>query len=159
MRALSLSLCLAALPALPLAAQSPRDAMFPTDASCYLRQYSRQHMADHPDQLVTQIAVGPEQGAFEADVLILKVAVYLRGSDERFLASAYCDNTGGTLSCGLEGDGGWFQMKPAKGGAVMLMVGRDPLGFEGARGFVTFGGGVSDDERFLIPRVPADACP
>jgi hypothetical protein len=156
MKALAALLILAALPA---QAQSPRQTLFPTDGSCYLRQYSNRHLADHPNQLVTQIALGPEYGQAEADVLILRVAVYARGSNERFTGSAYCENTGASLSCGLEGDGGRFSLSPGKKGALTMRVGRDPLGFEGSRGFLTFGGGVSDDETFLIPRVPADACP
>lgn len=146
-------------PAVPAMAQSPRQAMFPSDATCYLRQYSRDHLAGHPDQMVTQIAVGPDQGNWESDVLVLRVALYLRGSNERHMGHAYCENTGGALSCGLGGDGGWFTLQPARKGGLLMTVGRDPLGFEGARGFVSIGGPASDDDSFLIPPVPADACP
>ena len=86
------------------------------------------------------------------------MAVTLRGNPEHFMGYAYCDNTGGTLSCGLEGDAGWFQMKPTAKGAL-LMVGRDGIGFEGNSGFVELGGGRSDDESFALPKVPADSCP
>jgi hypothetical protein len=156
MRRLAAVLILAAL---PVAAQTPRQILFPHDGSCYLRQYSREHLATHPDQMVTQIALGPEYGQAEADVLVLRLAVQARGSAERFTASAYCDNAGDSLSCGIEGDGGLFTLTPGRKGALTMKVGRDPLGFEGARGFFTFGGGVSDDETFLIPPVPADSCP
>lgn len=156
MRLLTAVLILAALPA---QAESPRRAMFPSDGSCYLRQYSRDHLAKHPDQLVTQIAIGPANGQAEADVLILHVAVYVRGSDEQYRGNAWCENTGGSLSCNLEGDGGWFSLSPGNKGALDMKVGRAPLGFEGSSGFITFGADASDDDSFVIPKVPADACP
>lgn len=148
-----LSLLLSAPPAL---AESPRAAMFPNQTSCYLRQYSQAHLAGHPDQRVRQIALGPSDAPGRD--LVLRVAVSLRGLQERFVADAYCENTGGSLSCGLEGDGGWFTLTPAKQG-VKMKVGREPLGFEGETGFVSFGGGASDDDVFLIPPVAAEACP
>lgn len=160
MRRSALPLLLAVLPALaaPAFAESPRAALFPTDASCYLRAYDSAHLASHPDQLVKEIALGPEPGSFEADVLVLRVTVRLRGDAELRQADAYCENTGGTLSCGLEGDAGWFQLSPTAKGARME-VGRDGLGFEGETGFVELGGGQSDDEVFALPAVPADSCP
>lgn len=150
---IALTLMLSAPPAL---AQSPSEAMFPGGQGCYLRQYAQLHLVGHPDQLVRQIALGPSDAPGRD--LVLRLAVYLRGSDERFVADAYCENTGGSLSCGLEGDGGWFTLEPSRQG-VKMRVGREPLGFEGQSGFVTFGGGASDDDVFLIPAVPADACP
>lgn len=150
-----LPLLLLATPAL---AESPREALFPSDGACYLRFYDKAHLAQHPDQLVKEIAVGPEPSSMKAGQLVLRVAVSLRGNPEQFRGYAYCDNTGGTLSCGLEGDAGWFQMQPTAKGAL-LMVGRDGIGFEGDSGFVELGGGRSDDESFAMPRVPADSCP
>lgn len=152
---LILPLLLLATPAL---AQSPREAMFPSDASCYLRHYDKAHLAKHPDQLVKDIAIGPDPAGFQGRELVLRVLVSLRGQSELMMGYAYCENTGGALSCGMEGDAGWFQLTPnAKG--VKLSVGRDGLGFEGASGFVTLGGGESDDEVFVMPAVPADSCP
>lgn len=155
MRRLALALTLAATPAL---ADSPRAQMFPSDASCYLRQYDDAHLASHPDQMVTMIALGPDQGNWEADVLVLKIAVQLRDSSELFQSYAYCDTEGALLACQLEGDGGGFHLKPHARGPFM-MVGEEALGFEGADGFVTFGGGFTDDDAFILPLVPADSCP
>ena len=156
----SLPLCLLALPLLasPALAESPRDALFPSDGSCYLRHYDNAHLAKHPDQLVKDIAIGPDPAGFRSNPMVLRLTVSLRGQSELFLAYAYCENTGGALSCGLEGDAGWFQItKGAKG--AKIRVGRDGLGFEGASGFVTLGGGQSDDAVFVLPPVPADSCP
>lgn len=154
-----LSLAFACAIALPAAAEAVRWVMFPSDGACYLRQYSRDHLAANQNQMVTQIAIGPEYGQAEAAVLVLRVAVYVRGSDEQFRGSAYCDTRGGSLSCWLEGDAGQFSLTPAKNGAIKLQVGTSPLLFEGKRGYLGFGAEASDDNTFLIPRVPADACP
>lgn len=154
MRPLLALLCLAT----PALAESPRAALFPTDATCYLRHYTDAHLASHPDQLVREIAIGPEPGSFEADVLVLRVAVWLRGTSGRMMAYGYCENTGGALSCGLEGDAGWLMVEPTAKGA-RVTVGRDGMALEGDSGFVTLGGGHSDDAVFALPRVPADSCP
>lgn len=143
----------------PASAQSPRDAMFPSDTSCYLRQYSRDHLAKHPNQLVTGISIGPDQDQWESDILLLNLSVTLRGRDESFAGVAYCENTGGVLSCGLEGDAGWFMLKPRPKGAVLLSVGKDGISFEGNSSFVSLEGTRGDDREFLLPPVPADACP
>lgn len=144
--------------ALPAQAQSPRDALFPSDGACYLRHYDRAHLTAHPNQLVEEIAIGPEPGSMEADVLVLRLALYLRGRDEQFRAAAYCENDGAGLGCHLEGDAGWFVLEPGPKG-MRLRVGRDGLWFEGASGQVTLGGGQSDDAVLALKPVPADSCP
>lgn len=131
--------------ATPAFAESPRDALFPTERSCYQRQYDKAHLAKHPDQLVKTIAVGPEPGTMNARQLVLRVTVSLRGMAEQLLGYAYCENTGAVLSCGMEGDAGWFQIKPTAKGAL-IQVGRDGIGFEGDTGFVALGG----DESFAL---------
>ena len=45
--------CLLATPAL---GETPREAMFPSDGSCYRRQYSADHLAAHPAQRMEWIA-------------------------------------------------------------------------------------------------------
>ncbi|GAB1478325.1 hypothetical protein MASR2M74_08710 [Paracoccaceae bacterium] len=155
MRRLALALSLLATPAL---AESPRAAMFPSDASCYLRHYDKAHLASHPQQQVSEIAIGPQTGSFESDVLSLTVALSLRGVSEIYTRTAYCENTGGSLSCQMEGDAGWFTLTPRKKGAVLLEVGKGGLVFEG-RNFIYISGTMGDDREFLLPPVPADSCP
>lgn len=155
MRRLALALTLLATPAL---AESPRAEMFPSDASCYLRHYDKAHLAKHPQQQVREIALGPQTGSFESDVLSLTVALSLRGVPEIYSGTAYCENTGGSLSCQMEGDAGWFTLTPRKKGTVLLKVGKDGLGFEGSN-FITISGTTGDDREFLLPPVPADSCP
>lgn len=155
MRRLALALSLLATPAL---GQSPRDTMFPSDASCYLRHYDKAHLASHPQQQVREIAIGPQTGSFESDVLSLTVTLSLRGVPEIYSGTAYCENTGGGLSCQMEGDAGWFTLTPRRKGAVLMAVGKGGLVFEG-RNFIYISGTMGDDRDFLLPPVPADSCP
>lgn len=155
MRRLALLAALAASPAL---AQSPREAMFPSDGTCYLRHYDKGHMAAHPAQRVREIAIGPLSGSFGGDELILAVNVTLRDSPEIFTGAAYCENSADTLGCHLEGDAGWFTLHPRPGGKILLEVSRDGIGFEGSD-FIELSGNSGDDREFLLPPVPADSCP
>ena len=151
--AATLALCLAAAPAL---AQSPRDRLFPDDLGCYRRDYDAAHLAAHPDQLVKTIRLSADRPFSDERFLLLAVEILPRGG-EAVLAHAYCENTGGILSCGLEGDAGWLQLEPTAKG-LRAKVGRDGIGFETDTGFLTFGGGQSDDEVFALPRVDEEAC-
>lgn len=154
-RRLILALTLLATPAL---GQSPRQTMFPSDASCYLRHYDRAHLASHPQQRVSEIAIGPLSGSFESDVLSLSVQISLRDVDQIFTGTARCENTGGSLSCEMDGKAGWFTLTPRAKGAVRLDVGRGGLVLQD-RGFIYVSGELGDDRQFLLPPVPADSCP
>jgi predicted nucleic acid-binding Zn ribbon protein len=149
-RFLSVLTCCIALPA---------HAQVILPGSCYLRQYTRAHLAEHPDQTVTMIALGPETGAEEADAPILRLMVAVRGDGEFYRATAYCDGWGRRMDCMLEGDAGGFTLEPARDGAVRMTLARYGITFEGSGGFVTLEGDRGDDRVFLIPAVPADACP
>jgi len=68
-------------------------------------------------------------------------------------ATAYCDAAGAAaLTCGLEGDGGGFDLTLAKDGAVLLTVGRHGMWFEGMADFVEIRSDRGDDRVFLLPR-------
>lgn len=135
----------------PALALSPQDQMFPDRASCYARSYSKDHLAKHPAQQVTEIAVKPD---FEiADPMLgLRLWLRLRGvPGGTFEGFAYCENEGGsTLYCGLEGDAGAFVVTPAKGGSILVEVGRYGMSFENAAGFVTLERDQGDDRSFLL---------
>lgn len=148
---------LIALLAAPAMAQSPQEAIFPFDGYCYLRHYSSAHLAEHPDQRVREVALGPYPGFVNADAPMVKVVLSLRGGN-RYEATAYCENDGGALSCQLESDGGWFHLQPRPKGAVLFQVGRRGIAFEGAD-FLELSGTRGDDREFLLPHVPADSCP
>ena len=137
----------------PLAAQSPMDTMFPDKSGCYLRQYSPDHLAKHPEQRVTQIGL-----TAEADVafpmLGLWVDVTLRGQPGgEFLALAECENIEDTLYCTMEGDAGAFSIALRKDGAILVEVGRYGMTFENEAGFVTLEQQRGDDRSFLLQKV------
>lgn len=142
-------MCLAAF---PLAAQSPQDLMFPTRATCYAREYSAAHLAEHPAQRVTSIALTPADGTGTDPRLQLWVTLTVKDwPGEQLLALGYCENNGAdTLYCGMEGDAGGFTVTPAKGGAVLVSVSSLGMGFEGERGFVTLERTRGDDRQFLL---------
>jgi hypothetical protein len=142
--------------ALCCATAVPAHADIVLPGQCYLRQYSRDHLVQHPNQRVTQIAVGPEA---ETSDSILRVAVMLRGDREVYSGAAYCNQWGRKMDCAMEGDMGSFTLEPAKDGAVRLSVGLPGMSFEGATGFIDLAADRGDDRVFLIPPVPADACP
>jgi hypothetical protein len=98
----------------PLAAQAPTELMFPGKSGCYERQYSTDHLAGHPAQRVTEISLTAE-GSIADPMLGLWVHVTLRGAPGgSFEALAYCENEGGQIYCGMEGDAGGFTVAPAK---------------------------------------------
>lgn len=126
--------------------------MFPGASSCYARTYSKDHLAKHPAQRVTKIAVSPEAGSTDR-YLTLHVNIALRGvPGGQFEAYAYCENEGGHLYCGMEGDAGGFQISPAKGGAILVEVSSLGMGFENGSGFAVLERNSGDDRSFLLQR-------
>lgn len=104
---------------------------------CYARAYDADHMAKHPKQKVTAIALAyvpektfPEQPEPEkmwdqyadAPAFNATVAVTFKGDGRTALGSAYC-RTGSSkmLECGIEGDGGLFNVLLQNDGRVKLV--------------------------------------
>ncbi len=104
---------------------------------CYARAYDADHMAKHPRQKVTAIALTyvPEkifQGEPEPQKLWDQyadspafsaiVAVTLKGDDRVALGPAYC-RTGSSkmLECGIEGDGGLFNALLQDDGRIKIV--------------------------------------
>lgn len=138
----------------PVAAQSPQDRIFPGGKTCYARDYSAAHLAGHPQQRVSSIALTPDDAVSPDPRLELWVTITLRDQPgEQYLALAVCENSGDTVYCGLEGDAGGFTVEPAKGGAVLVRVTREGMSFEGENGFVTLESNRGDDRSFLLQPV------
>lgn len=143
----------------PAFGEGPRVDMFASNGACYLRQYSDSHMADHPNQLVTQIAVGPDYDTWaDAKGSILRLRIEVQSGVEVPLTYAYCEDSADAMICGLEGDAGGFILRP-RDGAILLEVADMGMSFDTMGGFLTLSGTEGDDRSFLIPAVPADACP
>lgn len=137
--------------ALPALAKSPQDQMFPGRDSCYARSYTEDHLATHPAQRVTEIAVIPDFTIADP-MLGLRVLVRLRGvPGGDFEAFAYCENEGAsTLYCGMEGDAGSFAITPAKNGAILIQVSSLGMSFENDSGFATLERNQGDDRSFIL---------
>ncbi|TAG17559.1 MAG: hypothetical protein EAZ40_12160, partial [Rhodobacterales bacterium] len=140
----------------PLAAESPREILFPSDTACYARAYSAQHLADHPAQRVSTIALRPEGALVEDPAMLVWVTITLRDRpDEALEALAYCqvqDNM--RLGCTMEGDAGAFTIATAKGGAALVSVDKAGMGFEGETDFITLRADAGDDRSFLLQPGP-----
>lgn len=138
-------------------AESPVERLFPDKSGCYVRNYTAKHLASHPKQRVTGIAVIAE--ASIADPMIgLWTAVDLRGvPGGSYEALAYCEPVSAdTLRCGMEGDAGSYTVSPSKDGTILIEVGPYGMSFEGAQGFATLESQSGDDRSFIL--YPA-ACP
>ncbi len=133
--------------------------MFPSDANCYARTYSAQHLAEHPAQMVSSIALRPEGAKVEDPAMLVWVTITLRDRpDEALEALAYCQVHDSTrLGCMMEGDAGAFTIATSKGGAALVTVDKAGMGFEGETGFVTLRADAGDDRRFLLQ--PLNPCP
>ncbi|WP_333814906.1 hypothetical protein [Tabrizicola sp.] len=132
-------------------AQSPQDQMFPGPDSCYARDYGKDHLAEHPAQRVTRIAISPDFDIAQP-FLGVHLTLRLRGvPGGEFEAYGSCENEGGdTLYCTMEGDAGAFAITPAKGGAILIKVSSRGMGFENDAGFATLERNTGDDRSFLL---------
>jgi hypothetical protein len=149
-RPASVALALLALASLPLAAQSPRDLIFPTGLTCYARDYDLAHLARHPVQQVTSIALTPAPRSSGEPLFPLWVIVTHRDQSGKLEARASCENIEDRLYCGMEGDAGAFSIAPARNGSVLLTVSSLGMSFEGETGFVTLRADRGDDRSFLL---------
>jgi hypothetical protein len=143
--------------ATPVVAKSPQDQMFPDSGSCYARTYTAEHLAAHPKQQVTDIAVKPDFD-FAKPLLALYLTMALRNvPGDDFETYSACENEGEkTLYCTLEGDAGAFKVTPTKEGAILIEVSRRGMTLENDKVFATIKGRAGDDRSFLLQ---ASACP
>lgn len=125
-------------------------------SACYLRRYDAAHLARHPDQLVTEIGVGLLPGE-SGPMAVVNLRLATRPG-ERATAIAYCDDSGDSLACGMEGDAGAFRLERAKDGALRLAVEPRGMTFESATSEITLHADRGDDRVFLIPPASPEAC-
>ena len=132
------------------------DDAFGGGPACYARAYDQTHLASHPKQRVREVMLGtlPEETAEdpgEWDIVLDLGFTLIDGSD--YAGRAYCVDD----ACSLEGDGGRFDVAPAKDDGLQLSIVGDFLELEGVEGF---SGNLaeSDDKVFLLYPVSASAC-
>lgn len=151
-----------AAPALtaPAAAQSLIDTHLYADggSGCFLRQYTGNHLARHPQQMVSMIAIGRTDFVPLSGEQPVRLTVMFRTGDSAS-AEAWCREGGPGMVCNAEGDAGTFTLEGRAKGAVVLRPVGEGLVLEGADTFHFLSAIDGDDREFLIPPVPADACP
>jgi len=90
--------------------------------SCWSRTYDKQHLAQHPDQTVTdmQFAVGyaGERGEY-ADMYWFELHASQRGGIDG-VTSGTCSPDGDAMRCGVECDGGGVVVTTRGDGRVLL---------------------------------------
>lgn len=162
--------CLAAAIATPALADKPLTRHFGAQNSCYARSYSADHLAKHPGQQVTAIRLDhfPRlSGPFGADntpliypdapEIVVNLSVTLRGSPDTHRATGFCWPEGAGMSCGLECDGGRFNLVD-KGGAKLLVTGGSDIYFHDCAAGDTVLTRAPDDKSFLLSRLPDVDC-
>jgi hypothetical protein len=127
-----------------------RQELFPRPDSCYARDYDAAHLASHPVQRVTSLALSPDRTAVGEIYLWLWISGTIRGTGDRLEALAACEPIGAYLECSMEGDAGEFSIKPAANGAILLEVGPYGMTFEIGGDAVTFDPDRGDDRSFLL---------
>ncbi len=150
--------------------------------SCYQRIYSKSHLAKHPRQTVTRFFIGhfPQkyvgkegyEGAVmksndDTDILV-DIKVRFRNAKGSFSETGICHKEAGKILCGIECDGGGFEIQPRKNGRLLLRTGSKTGGYDSFRvvrndscdgddeyRLITR---KTDDKSFLMSRLPPDQC-
>ncbi|UYV39057.1 hypothetical protein N4R57_08615 [Rhodobacteraceae bacterium D3-12] len=164
------ALAISAFLAAPALADSPLTRHFGASNSCYARSYSADHLAKHPKQQVTAIRIDhfPRvSGPFgkdgqpliypKAPEIVVNLSVTLRGNSEAYGATGFCWPDGKGMSCGLECDGGRFNLVD-KSGTKLLITGGSDIYFHDCDAGDTVLSREPDDKSFLLTRLPDAQC-
>lgn len=131
--------------------------------TCFVRNYSAQHLRANPAQQVTRIALAaidrganrPNMPANQSEFLM---AIQTRAGGGWHSRLAYCSfGAGETMVCGLESDGGRFTIVNRPDGNVLIRAqGELRIGDESGP---EIGGRVSDDKAFVLSPAACDRGP
>lgn len=144
----------------------------PTEGAhiCYRRVYSPGHLAEHPEQTVTEIDFRLAYYRHDPDEFYPKgqrnyyfaMLVKQRGGDRTLTAMGECVAYGDKISCGVECDGGGVSVSRRKAGTILVDL--DAFGrirmSEGCdeAGAVDLEPG-KDDRSFLLTKTDDASCP
>jgi len=133
--------------------------------SCWSRDYSAEHLAAHPDQLVTAMRFTMRfdtEVNDNPDFYSFRLEADLRGGQSG-RAFGYCSEFEGAVSCAVECDGGGVGVAQAADGKVLLDLTRygfirmaGSCGSDEADGFGLEAG--LDDKQFLLSPATGKAC-
>lgn len=135
----------------------------PDALGCFTRTYDRNHLARHPDQVVTAVKLRiykPPPG--ETSVYWFSVQFRLRGRDETLRTGGICTDKASGLHCFVECDGGGVDVVPRARDAMMYLdrirvAACDQDLIEGGKTAQELTGG-KDDRVFRLDRVADVAC-
>jgi hypothetical protein len=126
---------------------------------CWSRLYSAEHLAEHPDQLVTAMHFTMQ---FAGDFHYFQLDADLRGGQSG-RATGGCYEYEGAVSCGVECDGGGVHLSHGADGKIVLDLTdygyirmTDSCGEDEAGGFALEAG--KDDKQFLLSPAIGKAC-
>jgi hypothetical protein len=171
-RGLRISLVLAALAASPgvaLAASAGDATVFGKVAAggklyaCYTRTYDKAHLASHPKQNTKDMALFVNSIDDESGQYLLTIGVHFRKSSKLFMVSGGCsqsDDGKGTLSCGIECDGGQIDVSVKNETSIHVSIPYgartwDPESDEEPPANARFG---TDDKLFRLDRAGLKDC-
>jgi hypothetical protein len=140
---------------------------------CFERQYSRQHLASHPKQVVSYIAIKrfPENWNTRSDhkgkpLTYIQIDVKFAGSSRLMSEGAICTLENGKLECGIECDGGGFSISGRGKAGLRLRTGE--WGFrvvanagcdgEASENDVKYVTRKTDDKIFALREAPMARC-
>lgn len=143
---------------------------------CFMRTYSKAHLAKNPDQRVTQMRFVHRPSAYNSDQAALSQGLGGRVSEQMALIdvrfrnarhlkqSVFCTNEGGNRLCGVECDGGRFAYRFKGNGAMLIdlrntggMLLGSLCGEESADQSLWFGTN-KDDQLFRLDPADMSAC-
>lgn len=132
--------------------------------ACFVRRYTKAHLASHPDQNVTTMIayVGKQEGADPYYSVALQVS--FRQLNKPFQVSGNCSqNEEGALSCGVECDGGSLSVRVKNEQSILVDIPESVRLFDPSAGEESadlpkgarFG---SDDKLFRLDRTELSDC-
>lgn len=149
--------------ALPAAAQSISQHFEKSNDSCYQRFYTADHLARHPEQKVEAIQLShfsEDSRAMPGNEMNLRIAVRLRGHSiwqTPVICRPQESKRGTKLSCGVECDGGRFDVV-VKNGSSILITGGSDIYFSDCEAQPRVLERAPDDRVFLLHRQPLANC-
>lgn len=152
MKIMALAVLLAALP-------WPAVGQGLLGGGCFLRAYSPDHLARHPDQQVTAISLRRSPVQETLGGVWVDLVVGMRAWEDALQGSAMCRHAPrGSLFCLMQWNAGAFHLSPARNGALRLSVAPRGVMLEGTSDFAMLSGTSGDDRVFLIPPVDPAVC-
>lgn len=136
----------------PVQAESILAPMLGSVGDCYYRAYDADHLADHPDQLVTEFSLSHNAEFQDTGAELTLLFGITKRDGNRYEGVGLCVGN----VCGVEGDGGGFTLNPHRDGLRLEIDPERGMHAEGEAGFIALED--SDDKVFLLYEASAKTC-